>query len=98
MSIKEEMEKRRRQEELSQEQKTNEKNARLASQEPRRKELLDHLMQETQGLKVLIRRNDNDGSIDVQSSEAAKSHAFIRITRVSPRNAKNGRSGFCGVY
>jgi hypothetical protein len=78
MSIKEEMEKRKRQNELSQEQKTNEENARLASQEPRRRELRDHLMQETQGLQVLIRRNE-DGSIEVQPSEAAKSYEFIRI-------------------
>jgi hypothetical protein len=56
MSIKEEIEKQRRAKELSREQKTLETKEQLVPLSPRRKELLDHLRQATEGLQVLFDR------------------------------------------
>jgi hypothetical protein len=86
MSIKEEIEKQRRAKELSREQKTLETQEQLVPLAPRRKELLDHLRRETEGLKVLIRQNEKDGTINLQpsalaqSTELSKSRFTIIIT------------------
>ena len=80
MSIKEEIEKQRRARELSREQKTFETKEQLVPLAPRRKELLDHLRQATEGLQVLLRQNEKDGTINLQPSALAQSTAFIEIT------------------
>ena len=80
MSIKEEIEKQRRAKELSQEQKTLAAKEQLVPLAPRRKELLDHLRRETEGLKVLIRQNEKDGTINLQPSALAQSTEFLEIT------------------
>ena len=80
MSIKEEIEKQRRSKELSRERKTLETKEQLAPLSPRRKELLDHLRQATEGLQVLLRQNERDGTINLQPSALAQSTEFIEIT------------------
>jgi hypothetical protein len=80
MSIKEEIEKQRRAKELSREQKTLETKEQLVPLSPRRKELLDHLRQATEGLQVLLRQNEKDGTINLQPSALAQSTEFIEIT------------------
>jgi hypothetical protein len=80
MSIKEEIEKQRRAKEQSREQKTFETKEQLVALAPRRKVLLDHLRQATEGLPVLLRQNEKDGTINLQPSALAQSTAFIEIT------------------
>jgi hypothetical protein len=52
----------------------------LVALAPRRKVLLDHLRQATEGLQVLLRQNEKDGIINLQPSALAQSTAFIEIT------------------
>ena len=85
MSIKEEIEKQWRARELSREQKTFETKEQLVPLAPRRKELLDHLRQATEGLQVLLRQNEKDGTINLQPSALAQSTAFIEITVYADR-------------
>jgi hypothetical protein len=80
MSIKEEIEKQRQAKDLSREQKTLETKEQLVPLAPRRKELLDHLRQATEGLQVLLRENEKDGTINLQPSLLAQSTEFIEIT------------------